>query len=167
MLDGVVFSGGEPTLHPYLMDALEQVRAFGFGTALHTSGAFPESIEVILKRKLVDWVGFDVKAPFDEYERVTQVAGSGERARESLECLLLSEVPYEIRTTVYPPVLNSERIEALAAEVKELGAGNLVLQQCYDVNTGSLSSGVDLRDMATRLYPLVGDVLVRDNRLTV
>ena len=82
-LDGVVFSGGEPTLHPGLACTLEQVRALGFKIALHTAGAYPGRLDDILKRGLVDWVGFDVKAPLDDYPRITGRADSGHRARRS------------------------------------------------------------------------------------
>ena len=62
LLDGVVFSGGEPTLQSGLDDAIRDVRALGFKIGLHTGGMYPQRLESILQR--VDWVGMDVKAPF-------------------------------------------------------------------------------------------------------
>jgi pyruvate formate lyase activating enzyme len=44
LLDGVVFSGGEPTLQAALPAALAEVRAMGFATALHTGGMYPERL---------------------------------------------------------------------------------------------------------------------------
>ena len=79
LLDGVVFSGGEPLIQAALPEAMGAVRALGFGVGLHTSGAAPERLKAVLP--LVDWVGFDVKAPFADYARITGVAGSGEAAR--------------------------------------------------------------------------------------
>jgi len=63
-LEAVVFSGGEPTLHPGLETALQMVRGMGFQTGLHTAGIFPERLTQLLP--WLDWVGLDVKAPFDE-----------------------------------------------------------------------------------------------------
>jgi pyruvate formate lyase activating enzyme len=82
LLDGVVFSGGEPTVQAALPAAMRTVRALGFGVGLHTGGPTPERLKAVLP--LVDWVGFDVKAPFADYARITGVASSGEAARLSL-----------------------------------------------------------------------------------
>lgn len=41
LLEGVVFSGGEPTLQAGLPEALRQVRDLGFATGLHTAGPSP------------------------------------------------------------------------------------------------------------------------------
>ncbi len=61
LLDGVVFSGGEPTLQAALPAALAEVRAMGFATGLHTGGMYPERLAAVLP--LLDWVGLDVKGP--------------------------------------------------------------------------------------------------------
>ncbi|PKO61543.1 MAG: anaerobic ribonucleoside-triphosphate reductase activating protein, partial [Betaproteobacteria bacterium HGW-Betaproteobacteria-17] len=78
LLDGVVFSGGEPTAQAGLLDAMREVRELGFKIGLHTGGMYPQRLAAVLP--LVDWVGLDVKAPFADYPRVTSVTGSGERA---------------------------------------------------------------------------------------
>ena len=69
LLDGVVFSGGEPTLQAGLPQALEQVRALGFATALHTGGMYPERLAAVLP--LLDWVGLDIKGPEHRYADIT------------------------------------------------------------------------------------------------
>ncbi|WP_296755919.1 anaerobic ribonucleoside-triphosphate reductase activating protein, partial [Thiobacillus sp.] len=86
LLDGVVFSGGEPTLQAALPDAMRAARGLGFKIGLHTGGMYPGRLAAVLP--LVDWVGLDVKAPFADYAGITGVAESGTRARESLEQVL-------------------------------------------------------------------------------
>ncbi len=157
-LDGVVFSGGEPTMHPGLGEALRQVRALGFQTGLHTGGNYPGRLGELLDRGLLDWVGFDVKAPFEEYHLITGQPDSGQRARLSLETLVRSGVDYEMRTTVYTPVLGAERLSKLASQVGHLGAHNLVLQRCLNTRTAE----IDLYSVSASLLPLVGPVAVRD-----
>lgn len=119
LLDGVVFSGGEPTLQSALPDAIGEVRAMGYRIGLHTAGPYPARLAAILP--LVDWVGFDVKAPFAEYRGITQVRGSGARAFESLFHLLASGVVYEVRTTVHPSLLDEAALERLLGDLQELG----------------------------------------------
>jgi len=128
LLEAVVFSGGEPTLHAGLADAMREVKALGFEVGLHTAGIYPSRLAEVLP--LVDWVGLDVKAPFDDYERVTGVTGSGRRARKSAELLIATGVAHELRTTVDTSRLGDEDMAQLRAEVTRLGTTRYVLQQC-------------------------------------
>ncbi len=126
LLDGLVFSGGEPTLQQGLAAAMREVRGLGFGVGLHTAGPYPERLAALLP--LIDWVGFDAKAPFDDYSRITSVPGSGERARESLLRVLASGVAYEVRTTVHPALLDATMLYKLADTLTELGVRHYTLQ---------------------------------------
>jgi len=126
LLDGVVFSGGEPTLQPELADAMREVRALGFKVGLHTGGAYPRRLAEVLP--LVDWVGLDAKAPFADYARITGVDGSGERARASLEAVLASGVAHEIRTTVHPALLADAEVVNLAQELSARGVKRHVIR---------------------------------------
>jgi pyruvate formate lyase activating enzyme len=96
LLDAVVFSGGEPTQQPGLEGAMREVKEMGFLVGLHTAGIVPWRLEKVLP--LADWVAMDAKAPFAEHERVTRVAGSARRARESLRLLRASGVAREVHT---------------------------------------------------------------------
>lgn len=126
LLDGVVFSGGEPTVQAGLADAVRAVRDLGFRVGLHTAGPYPERLAAVLP--LLDWVGFDVKAPFDAYPRITGVPGSGVRARDSLERVLASGVALEVRTTVHPALLDAAALSGLAAELLALGVRRYAVQ---------------------------------------
>lgn len=130
LLDGVVFSGGEPLLQRGLAAALADARALGFATALHTAGVYPRRLAAVLP--LLDWVGFDVKAPFGDYARVTGVASAndGGAAREALSLLLASGVAHEVRCTVPEDLLDAGDMARLAAQLAELGVSRLVLQTC-------------------------------------
>jgi pyruvate formate lyase activating enzyme len=119
LLDGVVFSGGEPTLQAALPQAIDAVRALGFSVGLHSAGPYPERLDAVLP--LVDWIGFDVKAPFNEYERITGVPGSGAKARDSLRRILASGVACEVRTTVHDLLLDEAALARLASDLSMLG----------------------------------------------
>lgn len=161
LLDGVVITGGEPCLHAGLPDALAEIRALGFGTALHTGGAFPERLAHILDRGLVDWVGLDLKAPFADYPLVTGRDGSGERARLSLSLVAASQVAFEVRTTVWPELLTPERLEAMAVAIEAAGHPRWVLQPCLERATGAQAGAAGLQTLAARLQPLARQVEVR------
>lgn len=126
LLDGVVFSGGEPTLQVALPEAIRTVRAMGFRIGLHTAGPFPQRLAELLPS--VDWVGLDIKAPFDGYQRVTGVSGSGDKAQVSLRHLLESGIDYEVRTTVHPALLNQKELLRLMEQLSNLGVKRYALQ---------------------------------------
>jgi pyruvate formate lyase activating enzyme len=127
LLDGVVFSGGEPLAQPGLAAAVAAVREQGFRVGLHTGGAYPRRLAQVLP--LLDWVGFDIKAPFDEYLQVTAVPGSGDPAQASARLLIESGVDCEFRTTVHPRQLSPAAIDRVAAGLADLGVRRYVLQQ--------------------------------------
>ena len=126
LVDAVVFSGGEPSTDPALARAILDVKALGFGVGLHTACVYPRRLASVLP--LLDWVGFDIKAPFAQYERITGVAGSGERARTAARLILDSGVDYECRTTIHPSLLAPHEVHALAATLSGLGVQNYALQ---------------------------------------
>ncbi len=126
LLDAVVFSGGEATVQPALLPAVQAVRALGFKTGLHTGGPHPGRLAALLP--WLDWVGFDFKAPFDAYAPVTQTH-HGHRARESMRLLLASGTPYEIRTTWHPALLPEAALHTMARTLREAGCSRWVLQR--------------------------------------
>ena len=157
LLDGVVFSGGEPTVQAALPAAVSEVRALGFSVGLHTSGAMPGRLEATLPD--LDWVGFDVKAPFALYESVTQVPGSGRTARESLRVLVASGVGFEVRTTVHPQLHSADGLLAMAYELRDEGVRRWVLQayRSQGVRPGLLGQRRQFDEAALR--QLVGGVI--------
>lgn len=148
LLDGVVFSGGEPTLQAALPDAMREVRALGFKVGLHTGGMYPKKLDAVLP--LVDWVGLDVKAPFADYARITGVDGSGIRALAGLQRVVESGVDHEVRTTVHPALLDDAEVVGLARDLAGRGVRRYVVQAFRSQGCGD----VELCLSATRDRPL-------------
>ncbi len=120
-LEAVVFSGGEPTLHRGLGNAVRTVKSKGFLVGLHTAGIFPERLRILLP--LLDWVGLDIKAPFDEgYARLTGDRQSAAKVRASLKMLLASGIHFQLRTTVTPDAQGEYSFEEVRRLLRRLGA---------------------------------------------
>lgn len=147
LLDGVVFSGGEPTLQAGLAEAIREVRGLGFRIGLHSASSYPERFAEVLP--LLDWVGFDVKGLFADYAAITGVPGSGAKARAGLLRLLESGVAYEVRTTVHPRFHSEEALLSLSRELQDLGVQDYVLQEFR--SQGCVAP--QLCDGANRLIP--------------
>ena len=128
-VDGVVLTGGEPTLHPSLPEFLREVKGEGLSVKLDTNGSNPEMLRRLLGEGLVDYVAMDVKAPLreDAYSRVAGVPAPLGAIRESLSLLLSSGIEYELRTTVVPTLLEERDLLEIAGEIR--GARRYYLQQ--------------------------------------
>lgn len=64
-LDGVVITGGEPTLHQDLPDFAKQIKEMGFCVKLDTNGTNPQMLQDLIENKLIDYVAMDIKAPIE------------------------------------------------------------------------------------------------------
>ena len=133
LLDGVVFSGGEPTRQAGLADAMREVRGLGFGVGLHTAGPYPRRFAEVLP--LCDWVGLDIKAPEHLYEAVTGVASSAAKAFAALRIALDSRVDLLVRTTVDPTVMTADDVRGLTSTLRTLGVREHVLQEVRSEGT--------------------------------
>lgn len=141
LLDGVVFSGGEPTLDAALERAMHEVRELGFHVGLHTAGLYPQRLAKVLP--LVDWVALDIKTEFEDYKAITSVPRSGEPVRESLALVLASGKAHELRTTWHPDLISDAALMRMARMLKAVGAQHWVLQgyRATPVTEAALGSG--------------------------
>lgn len=119
LLEAVVFSGGEPTLQNGLLCAMQVIKDYGFKIGLHTAGSYPNKLKKLLK--FIDWIGMDIKAPFENYVSITRIPNSGKKALQSIELILESNVKYEFRTTLHPKLINEKQIEMLRNKLQTMG----------------------------------------------
>lgn len=141
LLDGVVFSGGEPTMQHALPDAVAAVRGLGFGVGLHTGGAYPSRLESLLPQ--LDWIGLDIKATSANYEQVVGRPGASDRAWQSLGMIIAEQqrrgddapLGLEVRTTVHSAAVDEHDLDELSARLAEAGVRTWALQRFRDTGT--------------------------------
>lgn len=127
-LDGVVITGGEPTMNEDLPDLIRRIRALGLKVKLDTNGTNPTMLQDLLRSGLLDFVAMDLKGPLDE--KYSQVCGTQvdlEAIKRSIDLIMTSGVDYEFRTTVVPHYLKPADIERMAAYIG--GARKYALQR--------------------------------------
>lgn len=132
LLDGVVFSGGEPCAQSGLRPALAAVKAMGYATGLHTAGAYPTRLEAALDT--LDWIALDAKGPLEDYATIVHAHGAGERFRRSLEIVLGSGLGYEVRTTLYADA-TPEKLTRFAGLLAGLGVRHYAWQARRSADT--------------------------------
>jgi pyruvate formate lyase activating enzyme len=127
LLDGVVLSGGEPTLQVGLADFARTLKGLGYCLKLDTNGTRPDVLAELLDQDLLDYVAMDLKAPWSKYDEVCGVHVDLEAVRRSTDLLTRSGIEYEFRTT-YTHLLTQVDVERIALQVP--GASRFVLQHC-------------------------------------
>lgn len=105
-LQGVVITGGEPTLQEDLEPFIKEIRSLGFAVKLDTNGSDPGTLERFLSAGIVDHVGLDVKAPIGKYPAVVRAEIPPHAITRSIAILLASGVDHEVRTTWLPSLLS-------------------------------------------------------------
>lgn len=103
LLDGVVFSGGEPTLQQDLPDFIRLVRQLGYKVKLDSNGTRPSVLRHLLADQLLDYVAVDYKAPWRRYPEICDCpAGDVEAVQATFRLLKTATVAWEARITVIP-----------------------------------------------------------------
>lgn len=129
-LEGLVITGGEPTLHDDLLRFMADVKALGYFIKLDTNGTKPHVLKEAIEKKLVDFIAMDLKAPFEKYSRITGVEFNPDILRQSMDIITQSGLPYEFRTTYDKEVLTDQDIEAVSQSVQ---GKRYKVQECLPV----------------------------------
>jgi pyruvate formate lyase activating enzyme len=132
-LQGVVVTGGEPTLHPDLPEFLSAVKKLGFDTKLDTNGSNPDLLERIITMRLVDYVAMDIKAPLGAYRRITGIEACTTDIERSIRLVIRSGLSHELRTTYEESLLSPGDLGEIALLAR--GARLLVLQSFRPTKT--------------------------------
>jgi len=106
LIDGIVISGGEPTLHKDLPEFCREIKELKLLIKLDTNGTNPVLLKSLIQKGLIDYVAMDIKAPFEKYKRIIRVNFSPKEIEESIEIIKSSNIPHEFRTTVHSSLLN-------------------------------------------------------------
>jgi pyruvate formate lyase activating enzyme len=128
-LDGVVITGGEPTLQPELLSVCKKIKQLGYPIKLDTNGSRPKAIEALIAAGMVDYIAMDVKTAPENYAPLILEKGEPESILSSIGLILESGVAHEFRTTCIHPLVNLSVIKTISRLVK--GADLLVLQQFH------------------------------------
>ena len=133
LLDGVVLSGGEPTLQD-LAPMCRKIKELGFSVKLDTNGLKPERIRMLVEEGLIDTIALDYKAESAKFGYIT---GSSQYLRfsETLDYLIRTGFDFEVRTTVHADLLGPDDINAMMRNLTERGyTGTYYLQNFVETH---------------------------------
>lgn len=100
-LDGLVISGGEPTLQKDLISFIKRVKQLGYKVKLDTNGTDPETTRFLIESKLIDYLAMDVKNSLEKYYITSKISSNDMlKVLKTLDILKNSSLEYELRTTL-------------------------------------------------------------------
>lgn len=164
LIEGVVLTGGEPTLHSCLPQIVNELRDDGFLIKIDTNGANPDMIAQCKP----DYLALDFKTIPQRYEELgCKDSGFGGKLKRTLEIVKSMGLQAEVRITVAPPFIDDNTVLKMAEMLN--GVERVFLQQLRittDIldNSYSAENVVPLkqiekyRDMIT---PFVGSCAIR------
>lgn len=129
LLDGVVISGGEPTLHDDLPQLCRKIKEMGFSLKLDTNGSRPKCVQEVIDQQLVDYIAMDVKTDPNQYGPCIKADCEPTRLLASIRIIMESSIPYEFRTTCVQQIVDEEKIGSISKEIK--GARLYALQKYH------------------------------------
>ena len=113
LLEGVVISGGEPTMMPDLLDWIRTIKSMGFKVKLDTNGTKPQLVQEALDKGLLDYVAMDIKAPMNRYEELAGVTVNHSALNATIDLLKGSSIAYEFRSVLIKGFHSIEDIHAM------------------------------------------------------
>jgi len=111
LIDAVVITGGEPSLHYDYIPFLKKVKSLGYLTKLDSNGSSPAIIKKCIAEKAVDYYAIDYKAPSDRYVEIARSEADSGLVLESINILLYNNQDFEVRTTVVPQLSLSDLVQ--------------------------------------------------------
>ncbi|MBN2884587.1 anaerobic ribonucleoside-triphosphate reductase activating protein [Patescibacteria group bacterium] len=161
-IDGVVITGGEPTLHADLPDFIRRIKKLGYLVKLDTNGTNPEMLTSLIKDKLIDYIAMDIKASWDKYQSVVDVPVNLDNLQKSVKIIMSSALPYEFRSTLVPDFHNSKDIESMGKAIE--GADRWYLQK-FKPDAGLLDPSFEhkstFKDQELKDLALIGSKFVK------
>ena len=127
-LEGVVLSGGECTLYANLADLCAMIKELGFKVKVDTNGSNPAVLTELIRRRAVDYIALDFKAPRRQFNMITH-AEKYDQLIDSLCMLISANIPFEVRTTIHADQLDHNAINEIISVLSDHGyTGSYFLQ---------------------------------------
>ena len=125
VIDAVVFSGGECTLHRnYLLESAKWCKDNGYLVKIDTNGTNPSLVKEMVEEKLVDFIALDYKYPDlpNEYLKFHSNSMLRWHFEETLYYLIENDnIPFETRTTIHPDITDENKANKILEELERFG----------------------------------------------
>ena len=163
-LDGVVISGGEPTMHHELLDWMARIKELGFKVKLDSNGSFPEVLQEALDRQIVDYIAMDIKCAPRRYQELAGARAEANKIIKSTNILKNANIPIEFRTVAIKGFHKDKDFQEIAELIS--GAPRYRILKCRPENPLCPSFGffkafdASETDHIVSFFDSVGEVII-------
>lgn len=119
IIDGIVISGGEPTLQSDLEEFINKVKEMNILVKLDSNGCNPKKIKYLIDNKMIDYIAMDIKNPLEEYQTVAGCPVQKDKLEESINIIKNSNIDHEFRTTIIKNIHDVDKILSICSYIGE------------------------------------------------
>ncbi len=169
LIEGVVVTGGEPTLQKDLIPFCRTLKGMGYKVKLDSNGTCPSILVSLFEEGLVDFIAMDIKTSLEQYPLLVPGEFDAQKILNSTRIIMEKAPAYEFRTTCVRPFITRQILKEIGKMIT--GASTYILQKCSR-NVSVLDpeflkkdhlffSDEDMKELRTIINPYVGNSLVR------
>lgn len=136
-IDGVVISGGEPTIHgTALINLITKVKKAGFKVKLFTNGTNPDFVKLMIHENLLDAISVDIKHAPGKYKMLMEekFANLEEKVWQTVDVVKKFNGQVFYRTTIVRGIHTIKDLKEIAEVIKP---EKLILQNVQREGVGS------------------------------
>jgi pyruvate formate lyase activating enzyme len=165
-IDGVVISGGEPTIHPELIPLIQEIKKLGYAIKLDTNGSNPEVLRKLINDRQIDYIAMDIKGPLSEYAKISNSDIIVKDIETSINLIKSSDIDYEFRTTICKELLSKEQLVEIGKYINgskryALQAYNLKGKILDDSRSFTCYNKKEMEEIRDLVSPFIEEVLIR------
>ena len=121
-LEGVCFTGGEP-LMTIDINFLKKIKDLCYSIKIDTNGSFPDLLEELIKKGLIDFVSMDIKSSRGKYQEITNSNIDVKKIEKSIKVISSLLDYYEFRTTILEDFHDIKELKEISKWLNQLCAG--------------------------------------------
>ena len=153
LLDSVVLSGGEATVHN-VIPICKEIKKLGFKIKLDTNATNLPQIKKLIELNLLDYIAIDFKAPKYKFKEIVGV-DMYDNTIKTIQYLISIDFTFELRTTINKSLLDENDINSMIETISSLGYKNTYYLQNFletSSNIGNItkSSNIDKNKINTQ-----------------
>ena len=119
LLDAVVLSGGEATIHNLIPFCIE-IKKMDFKIKLDTNATNLPQIKKLIDLNLLDYIAIDFKAPSYKFKKIVGV-DMYDNTIKTIQYLIRIDFSFELRTTINKSLLDENDINEMIKTISNLG----------------------------------------------
>ncbi|WP_368030517.1 anaerobic ribonucleoside-triphosphate reductase activating protein [Arcobacter sp. s6] len=146
LLDSVVLSGGEATVHN-VIPICKEIKKLGFKIKLDTNATNLPQIKKLIELNLLEYIAIDFKAPKYKFEQIVGIS-MYDNTIKTIQYLINIDFNFELRTTINKALLDENDINSMIETISNLGYKNIYYLQNFletssNIGNISKSSSID------------------------